>query len=161
MTTDLKREECEVFEAALEGFFEEAGMEAQADVVALVLARDSDDEGPDRVAGIPGAAVLGLAPIVVEWFFALLRAFLEQLQKNAIEDGSKSIIARLTGWIAGREKKRRTPFRRLDVSNHLDTIADIARTLEDAGWPREKVRKAAEDLWALSDSAAKRVVGKK
>lgn len=160
MTTDLTPAESEQFTAVLEGFFEHAGMEAHADVVALVLAREGEGGGPDRVAGIPGAATtIHLTAAVAEWYCALTREFLARSRGAAAEHGSTSVAGRMIGWIKAREKKRRTPFRTVDVSKRLDTIADIARTLQEADWPPDQVEAAAHDLWMRSKMFAREASG--
>ncbi|UJR84194.1 hypothetical protein [Sandaracinus amylolyticus] len=144
----------------LEGFFDDAGMESEAEVVALVLDGDMDEGGDVRVAGVPGAAIAGLAPIVIEWFLALLGAFLEQLQKTSLEEGAKSLVGRVKEWLTGRAAKKKS-LRRVDVSERIATIAEIARTLEAAGWPREAVEGAAKDLWERGERAARAVAKQK
>lgn len=158
MSEGLDPEQQTALEESLESFFESAGMEAEADVVALVLAAESDEPGGDKLAGIPAASLVSLAPLVVEWFLALVRGFAEQLQTEVIEESSKSLLAKLKSWIGGRERRRKKPLRRVDVSKRLEVIADIARTLEEAGWPRDQVEAAADELWRRGEAAARKAV---
>jgi hypothetical protein len=154
--TELENEVRAEFATELEEFFECAGMEGEAEVVALVLDGEMDEGGAVRVAGVPGAAIAGLAPIVIEWFLSLVSAFLEQIQKETLEDGAKTIVGRVKEWLTGRAAKKK-PMHKVDVSDRLKTIANIAQTLEQAGWTRDAVEGAAKDLWDRGERAARTV----
>lgn len=129
------------------------GRTKDADVVEmLIIGNPGEPVTPDQIAGIPGVATSAALGAVVKWFLSLVQKFLD---KGVEKSGEKA-----AEWISGRlgRSAKDTGYA---VSDRLQTVAEIAKSLEAKGWPKDLVQKTADELWDRSEVVAKRLSVKK
>jgi len=132
----------------MESMLDALGRAKDADVVKVLITSDSTVlASADRVAGIPGVGTTAVLGVVVRWFFALVQKFLEKGSEKGGEHAAE--------WIARRLGKQKPG--EYTVSDRLETLAKITHSLEADGWPKDLVKKTADELWARGEKVAQRL----
>ena len=143
---------------------DELGRGRDADVVETLLSTESSAGEVDHIAGIPAVAMGGAVTVVVGWFLTVVQSLVEKAWGKAIEKAGEKAGERVAEKGADRalswlqKKLDKSPEAKLyKVSGRLETVAEIAKTLEGKGWPPDLVGKTADELWKRSEIVARRL----